>query len=136
MLKDTGTFPENVNFAIKASELSSLLRGVNLAAPKKTTTRADAIARVQAASCQVISFLSDEPPAKTSGGSRADQKWAPRDEDPGKHGNEQKQDLGDDEENTSEPLSKEQVATGVATLKDKLMACKDAETIPISPRLR
>ena len=57
MLKDTGTLPENVNFAVRASQLTPLLRGVNLAAgAKRTRNRAEAVSRTQAASCQVIAF--------------------------------------------------------------------------------
>lgn len=62
MLKDTGTLPENVNFAIKASQLTSVLRGVKLlSGTKRTGTRAEAVSRAQAAACQVIAFTDSEP---------------------------------------------------------------------------
>jgi len=126
MLKDTGTLPQNVSFAIKSSELLTLLRGMNLVTSRKTSSRADAIARVQAASCQVIAFLSGDPTAESSVGSHADQDRTPA----------QANDSGGDKTgaNTTEgavsgvePLGKQQVATGVSALHHKLTACKDAE---------
>lgn len=56
MAKYTGSVPENVSFAIKATELVALLRGVTLTTTKPSTTRADAVARAQAASCQVVTY--------------------------------------------------------------------------------
>lgn len=60
VLRDTGSLPENVNFAIKSAELAKLLRGISLPPPKHAANRSDAIARIQAAACQVIAFSSDE----------------------------------------------------------------------------
>jgi S1-C subfamily serine protease len=122
MLKDTGTLPQNVNFAIKSSELAALLRGVNLATAKKTSSRADAIARVQAASCQVIAFESDDVPSGSGGDGDAGQ---PRTTARGDDNDVERSDEG--ASSSSEPLSKQQVAAGVSALQDKLTACKDAE---------
>ena len=59
MLKRTGTLPSNTGFALKTSQLGTHLRGIRLPTMKNTTSRADAVARTQAAACQVIA-LSDE----------------------------------------------------------------------------
>jgi S1-C subfamily serine protease len=61
MLKDTGTLPENVNFAVKSTELAGLLRGIQVPTMKRSASRADAIARVEAAACQVLAFPDDAP---------------------------------------------------------------------------
>jgi hypothetical protein len=116
MLKDTGTLPQNVNFAIKSSELSSLLRGVNLSTAKKTANRADAVARIQAASCQVIAFLTDEPPPEANPHKDIfeDRTTVPDDSQEAPHA---------DEPTTPAPLSKELIAEGISTIKSDLSAC-------------
>lgn len=65
-LKTTGSLPENVNFAIKDSELSPLLRGVSLGKTKRTSSRTEAVSSVREASCQVVAFLSDKQPQRSS----------------------------------------------------------------------
>ncbi len=61
-LAETGAVPENVNFAIKATELQRLLRGFNLnRAISRKRSRTSAIQRTQAAACQVLTVKRVRP---------------------------------------------------------------------------
>ncbi len=117
VLKETGTLPENVNFAIKSSELSSLLRGVAVAPHAVARSRTEAVTRVQEASCQVVALMSevDPPPGYDAPGSTR-----PRSADSNTS-------AVPNAEGGTTPLSKEQVSAGVAAIKPKLIACNDAE---------
>ncbi|MEZ4404448.1 MAG: serine protease [Kofleriaceae bacterium] len=69
VLEATGTVPENVNFAVKDTELRRALHGIALPAPTPAPDRAAAIARTQAAACQVIVTL--KPGARQPGAADA-----------------------------------------------------------------
>lgn len=100
MLKETGSLPQNLSFAIKSDELGQLLRGLNLPKLTPTKNRTAAITRVQAAACEVIAFSTDEeettPTVQVA-------------------------------KTTDAPLTKAQIASTVTSLRSKITACKDAD---------
>ena len=103
MLKETGSLPQNLSFAIKSDELGQLLRGLSLPKLAPTKNRTAAISRVQAAACEVIAFSSDEEPTHEAA--------APV-----------------PVANVSDAaLTKAQISSTVASLRSKITACKDGD---------
>lgn len=98
VIEETGSIPENVNFAVKSSELAPLLRGLALPPSRPAKGRAEAIARAQAAVCQVVATQRAPEPSVASG--RFDQ---------AKLGGE---------------LTREQVAAATRAMSSELAACE------------
>ncbi len=112
----TGSIPENVSFAVKASELAPLLRGLALPREPKIKQRGDAIAHAQGAVCQVLASSEPAPPATT--------------------------DATPDADDDTTHLSKPQVATTIAAMGPRLRPCRTShdsspfEQVTVIARIR